>query len=382
MFFIKKSKFNKVESENTKRPVIKTGFSLNMLSITLILISLLAVGILSGCDSKDDRQSYINVFNWGEFIDPDLIAEFEKESGLTVNYNTVATCEEMYAKIKSGGVAYDIVVPSDYMISRMIEENMLLKIDKKNVPNEALVDETFRNPVYDPTGEYSIPYQFGTIGIIYNADVVDEQDIGSWDLLWNKKYKKQILMFDNSRDALGIALKRMGYSYNTTDESVIRRAAEMLKEQKPLVQAYVMDQIFDKMENGEAAIAPYYTGDYFLMLKELGENSDMNLKFYIPKEGSNLFVDSMCIPADAGNKAGAEAFINFICKSENMAKNTEWIYYSTAESSARALLPKELRDNDEMYPEGEELKRFETYLNLPKNARTLYDALWVQVMSS
>ena len=172
MFFIKKSKFNKVESENTKRPVIKTGFSLNMLSITLILISLLAVGILSGCDSKDDRQSYINVFNWGEFIDPDLIAEFEKESGLTVNYNTVATCEE---------------------ISRMIEENMLLKIDKKNVPNEALVDETFRNPVYDPTGEYSIPYQFGTIGIIYNADVVDEQDIGSWDLLWNKKYKKQIL---------------------------------------------------------------------------------------------------------------------------------------------------------------------------------------------
>lgn len=377
MFYFKASEY-----KNNNGFGRKVGFSLNMRRLSFILMIVILSFFLSGCESEENRKSYINVFNWGEYIDPDLIDKFEKESGLTVNYNTVATCEEMYAKIKSGGVSYDIVIPSDYMVSRMIEEKMLLKIDKKNVSNEALVDEAFRNPPYDPTGEYSVPYQFGTVGIIYNADKVDEKDIGSWDLLWNKKYKKQILMFDNSRDAMGIALKRMGFSYNTTDEKTIRKAAEMLKEQKPLVQAYVMDQIFDKMEHGEAAIATYYVGDYFLMLDELGEDSDINLKFYVPEEGSNLFVDAMCIPADTGNKSGAEAFINFMCEPENMAQNTEWISYSTAESSARALLPENLRDNEAMYPLGTALKQFETYVNLPKNSRTLYDALWVQIMSS
>ena len=349
--------------------------------LTTILLIFTMI-LFTGCSSKTDRSSYINVFNWGEYIDPDLIEEFEEQSGFNVNYNTVSTCEEMYAKIKSGGAAYDIVIPSDYMVSRMIEENMLAKIDYTNIPNVTYVDKDFINPPYDRTGEYSIPYQFGTVGIIYNADIVDEDDIGSWDILWNKKYKNQILMFDNSRDAIGIALKRMGYSYNTSDEDVLKHAADMLKEQKPLVQAYVMDQIFDKMENGEATIAPYYAGDYFLMMDELGDTSDINLKFYIPKEGSNLFVDAMCIPKDTGNKEGAEAFMNFMCEPKVMARNTEWICYSTAESEARKLLPEKLRENAVMYPKGEELKQFETYINLPKNARTLYDGLWVQVMSS
>ncbi len=342
------------------------------------MVSMLLTG-MTGCGGSGGKE-YINVFNWGECIEESLIEEFEDETGIKVNYSTYATCEEMYAKLKNGGVTYDVVVPSDYMVSRMIEEDMLEKVDFANVPNMSYVDEEFLNPEYDPTGEYSVPYQWGTVGIIYNKDVVDEADIGSWDLLWNQKYKDQILMFDNSRDALGIALKRMGQSYNTVDENAVKAAADMLIEQKPLVQAYVMDQIFDKMENGEAAIAPYYTGDYYLMLEET-DPEEISLGYYMPKEGSNLFVDAMCIPKGTQNKAGAEAFINFICEPENMAKNMEFISYSTAESEAKALLPERLK-NDDMYPPADIRKNLETYINLPENIRSMYDSLWVEIMSS
>jgi len=352
------------------------------ISIVLAAALLLALGIvcLSGCGSSGSGES-INVLNWGEFIDEDLLDQFEDETGIKVNYNTTATCEEMYAKMKNGGVNYDVVVPSDYMIARMIEEDMLAPIDYANVPNSSYVDADFLNPEYDPTGEYSMPYQWGRVAIIYNKAMVDEADLGSWDLLWNKKYEGQILMFDNSRDALGIALKRLGASYNTTDEAVLQQAADMLIEQKPLVQAYVMDQIFDKMECGEAAIAPYYIGDYFLMMDEI-EDADIELGFYIPEEGTNFYVDSMCIPKDSLNKSGAEAFINFFLEPANMAKNTEYIYYSTAESAARDLLPDELKNNEEMYPSKEKLAECEIYTNLPLNIRELYDSLWVDIMSS
>ncbi len=345
------------------------------LCVTAMLVA------MTGC-SSDDEENSINVYNWGEYIDLDLLTRFEEETGITVNYTTVSTCEEMYAKIKCGGVSYDVVVPSDYMISRMIEEDMLEEIDWDNVPNAKYIDEEHLNPEYDPEGKYSAPYQWGNTAIIYNKDMVDEEDIGGWELLWNEKYKGQILMYDNSRDAIGVALKELGYSYNTTDEDQIREAAELLKKQKPLVQAYVMDQIFDKMENGEAAIAAYYVGDYYLMLDELGEDSDINLGFYIPEEGSNLYVDAMCIPKGAENKEGAEAFINFILEPDVMAKITEFACYSTAESAARALLPEELRDNEDMYPTGDALKQFETFTNLPQNIRTLYDGLWIQILSS
>lgn len=362
--------------EDSRRPRLRAGVSVFLF---LVIVGVVCLSF-AACGSQEDRSTYINVFNWGEYIDESLLTKFEDETGIRVNYNTVSTCEEMYAKMKAGGVSYDIVVPSDYMVARMIEEGMVQKIDYDNVPNAQYVDQDFRNPDYDPTGEYSVPYQYGTVGIIYNKDMVDEKDTGSWDLLWNKKYAGQILMFDNSRDAMGIALKRMGYSYNTTDEDALYKAADMLKEQKPLVQAYVMDQIFDKMEGGEAAIAPYYTGDYYLMLGET-DPAEVNLGYYVPREGSNLFVDAMVIPSDAGNKTGAEKFMNFICDPQNMAQNTEYICYSTAETAARNLLPDDMRDNEDMYPRGAELSRFEIYNNMPKNIRTLYDGLWVQVMS-
>lgn len=351
------------------------------LIVAALLLSVAAMTCFTGCGSGSESEEYINVFNWGEYIDEELLEKFEDETGIKVNYNTAATCEEMYAKMKNGGVTYDIVVPSDYMVSRMIEEDMLATIDYANVPNAEHVDAEFLNPEYDPTGEYSVPYQWGRVAIIYNKAMVDEADLGSWDVLWNEKYAGQMLMFDNSRDALGIALKKLGYSYNTTDEAALREAAELLKQQKPLVQAYVMDQIFDKMESGEAAIAPYYIGDYFLMMDEL-EGSDIELGFNIPEEGTNLYVDAMCIPKNCQNKAGAEAFINFICEPENMAQNTEWICYSTAEKAARDLLPEDMKNNEDMYPSAEAIAECETYKNLPVAIRELYDALWVEIMSA
>lgn len=373
---MKKSIINNNINENSG------GCRFRKLMIVTALAAVLLMTLTACGETEAERAKYINVLNWGEYIDTDLIDEFEEETGYKVNYNTTATCEEMYAKLKSGGVSYDIVVPSDYMASRMVEEGMCQKINFDNVPNAEYVDEDFRNPTYDPTGEYTVPYQYGTVGIIYNKDMVDEEDLGSWDILWNEKYSGNILMFDNSRDAMGIALKLMGKSYNTENEDDIYAASEKLKEQKPLVQAYVMDQIFDKMESGEAAVAPYYTGDYYLMLDELGEDPEVNLGYYLPKEGSNLYVDAMMIPNEAGNKEGAEAFINFLLEPEVMAQNTEWISYSTAETAARELLPEDMRDNDDMYPRGEALEVFETYRNLPKNIRTLYDGLWVQILSS
>ena len=361
---------------------MKRSTRIGTLLITVCILTLVGTVLLTGSGCEKDSKSTINVFSWGEYIEPDLLPEFEEQTGIHINYTTVATCEEMYAKMKNGGITYDIVVPSDYMIARMIEEDMLETIDFSNVPNFQYVDAQFRNPEYDPENAYSVPYQWGSVGIIYNKDVVDEEDLGSWDLLWNEKYKKEILMFDNSRDALGIALKKMGQSFNTTDEETIRKAGDLLLKQKPLVQAYVVDQIFDKIESGEAAISPCYAGDYVLICDEVGEEEAESLGFYVPREGTNLFVDAMCIPKGAENKEGAEKYIDFICDPENMARNTEYIYYSTAETAARELLPDELRDNPIMYPSPEELAQTETYLNLPVNCRRLYDKLWIRLMSA
>ncbi len=346
------------------------------LKIGILAIALFLSLLLASC-GENEKKNELNVCNWGEYIDPKTVKMFENETGIKVNYNTVPTNEELYSKIRAGGVRYDVIFPSDYMISRMIDEKMLQKIDYKNVPNFKYIDDTFINPPYDPTNEYSAPYQWGTVGIIYNKKMVKEK-VDSWDILWDKKYKGQILMFDNSRDAMGIALKKIGASYNTADKKQLKRAADLLKEQKPLVQAYVMDQIFNKMESNEAAIAPYYAGDLIVMLET---NPDLALAY--PKEGSNLFVDAMCIPTACKNKEAAEKFIDFMLRPEIMAMNTIEVCYSSPEKAARELLPEKLRDSTLSYPDEEFLdKNFETYLNLPYETRLLYDALWIEIISS
>ncbi|MEG2634651.1 MAG: spermidine/putrescine ABC transporter substrate-binding protein, partial [Oscillospiraceae bacterium] len=237
----------------------------------------------------------------------------------------------MNAKIKSGGAHYDIIIPTDYMVARMIEEDMLEKLNYSNIPNFSIVDDVYKGMEYDAENMYSVPYMWGLVGLIYNTTMV-EDEITSWDALWDSKYIGNILMFSNSRDAFGISLLRLGYSLNDCDPTHLEEAANELKNQKMLVQAYVMDEIFNKMEGGEAAIAPYYAGDAITMMSE-----NPNLAFVIPDEGTNYFVDAMVIPKGSQNKEAAEMFINFLCEPEISAANAEYIGYSTPISKAKAL---------------------------------------------
>lgn len=328
-----------------------------------------------------NKKITLNVFNWGEYISDgsegslDVIKEFEKISGIKVVYNNYETNEDLYAKLSASkdNPQYDLIIPSDYMISRMIREDMLEKINFDNIPNISMIEDKYRYTDFDATGEFSVPYTWGTVGIIYNSQYVDEQDIGSWDLLWNKKYAGNILMFSNSRDAYGVALKKLGYSLNSTNRDEIENATEILKEQRSVNQAYVMDQTFDKMENESAYIAPYYAGDCLSMME-----NNKNLAFYYPKEGFNIFIDSACIPKGAKNKEAAEAFINFLCETDIAVANCEYICYFTPHIEAA----KRIEFDERIYPTDEQLQTAESYIALPDNINSLYDSSWIEVRSS
>jgi spermidine/putrescine transport system substrate-binding protein len=315
----------------------------------------------------------VNVYNWGEFLNEDLNKAFEAVTGIKVNYTTYQTNEALYATLRGGGSNYDIIVPSDYMIGRLIEEGMLEELDFGNITRFDNVDPRFKNPQYDPEGRYSVPYMWGTVGIIYDKTRVSAP-IDSWRVLFDPQYAGQILMFENSRDAFGIALKVLGYSLNTTDEGELREAYDLLLEQKPLVQAYVMDQIFDKMEGGEAILAPYYAGDALLMME-----SNENLAFVIPKEGSNIFTDAFCIPKDAPNKAAAEMYINFMLLFEAGMANKDAVGYSTPLIDVFDALDDAIKYDGISYPE--DLSMFEIFINLPPGTNRLYDELWTSLRS-
>ena len=325
----------------------------------------------------------INVHNWGEYISDgsddslNVIKEFEELTGIKVNYTTFATNEELYARLKSGGASYDVVIPSDYAIARMIREGMLEKLDFANIPNAKYVSEDFRSAVYDPTNEYSVPYTWGTVGVIYNKTMVDEEDLGSWDLLWNEKYLGEILMFSNPRDAFAIALTRLGYSMNPTKESQLREATDLLKDQKLLVQAYVMDEIFDKMLGGEAAIAPYYAGDAITMM---ADNPDLG--YFVPVEGTNRFVDAAVIPKGAKDKECAEVFINFLMEPEVGAANAEYIGYSSPNTAALELMDPEVTGDPVAYPPEEVIAKTEFFVELPAELSLAMDRMWTELLSS
>ncbi|MBQ5887366.1 MAG: spermidine/putrescine ABC transporter substrate-binding protein [Clostridia bacterium] len=328
----------------------------------------------------------LNVYNWGEYISVDdgedgafdTVAEFEKLTGIDVVYSTFSTNEELYAKLKMGGGSqYDVIIPSDYMVSRMINEGMLAKLNYDNIPNAKYIREDLRVATSSLAAEYSVPYLWGIVGIIYNTTLVDpEDDVHTWDILWNEKYANNILMFQNSRDTVGIALKRLGYSFNTTNEEEIRSAAHTLVDQKPIVQAYVMDEIFDKMIGGEAALAPYYAGDAIVMMQD---NPD--LAFAVPVEGTNLFIDSMCIPANSKNKEAAELFINYMCETLVALKNTEYVGYATPHTEAFTYLDEEMQTSV-TYPDDEVLKKAEAFTALPPATTSLLDSLWTDILSS
>ena len=345
------------------------------LVLSVVMVMSLTAG-LTGCGSSAESKGEVNVYNWGEYIDETLLDEFTQQTGIKVNYTTYSDNESLYSMLSSGTADYDVIIPSDYMISRLISEGMLEKLDFDNIPNYSYIDDAYKGLEYDPDNEYSVAYTWGTVGIIYNTTMLDYVP-DSWSVLWDENLSGQILMFDNRRDALGIALKYLGYSQNTTDEAQIKEAVDLLIEQRPLVQSYVMDQIFDKLEGGEAAVGPYYAGDAITMI---AENPD--LAFVTPKEGTNLFVDAMCVPKGAANKANAEAFINFMCDPENMAKNIEFIGYSSPSSAARELLSDDLKDSEIAYPDTSLLANDDTFINLPQATLDLYDSEWVRLRTN
>lgn len=339
----------------------------------LITIGLMVSTMLTGCGATDSKK-VLNVYNVGDYIDENIITLFEEKTGIDVQYETYDTNEMMYQKVKSGSTNYDLIFPSDYMVEKMKSEGLLQKIDFKNIPNMKYIDKSFLNPIYDETNEYSVPYMWGTFGILYNKKMVKEP-VDSWDILWNPKYKSNIMMFDSVRDTMGISLKRLGYSMNTTNPKEINEAMKELMKQKDLVLAYVNDEGKDRLLGEEVAMGIAYSGDAVTLMEE-----NPNLAYAIPKEGTNKWVDAMAIPKSAQNKKEAEMFINFLLDPEIAKMNAEYIGYSTPNEGALKLLDKNVTSNPVAYPPKSVMDKTETFIDLGNKLR-LYDEAWIKLKS-
>lgn len=337
----------------------------------MVIIGLLVVaGLFIKMRGNDKPVLY--VYNWGDYIDENTIKIFEKEYGVRVVYDTFSTNEDMYVKVTSGGSNYDVLFPSDYMIKRMIDEGLLEKINMENVPNYKYIDPMFKGLDHDPNNEYSVPYMWGTLGILYNTKMV-QGPIDGWDDLWDPRYSKQILMVDSIRDAIGVALQKLGYSLNSTDPKELEAAKKALIEQKPLVLAYVVDEAKDKMIAEEAALAVVWSGDAVYAMKE-----NPNLAYVIPKEGGNLWFDGMVIPKTAQNKELAEAFINFMNRPDIALANAEYTGYSSPHIEVKKQLAGKFAGSQAAYPEEADLEKAEVFVHIGDMLRE-YDRIWTEV---
>ena len=340
---------------------------------------LIAILFTTGCGAEEDDANVVIVYNWGEYIDPEMLEQFEEETGIRVIYDEFETNETMYPKVEIGAAEYDVVCPSDYMISKMIQNDLLMELDFERLPNAKQNIGTQywqQSEGFDPGNRYSVPYCWGTVGILYNKTMVDEP-ITSWAQLWDEKYRDEILMQDSVRDAFMVAEKIYGYSMNTLDEKELSAAKDALIAQKPLVQAYVIDQVRDKMIGGEAAIGVIYSGE---AIYTKYENSD--LEYVIPEEGTNVWIDSWVILKNAPHKENAEKFIDFMCRSDVALKNFEYITYSTPNEAAKALIEdEEIRNSPIAFPDLTQYDNLETYIYLGEEGDTLYNELWKEVKS-
>lgn len=354
-----------------------------MRKLACLLAAIILCGMLGGCGSwqfMDDTVT-LNVYNWGEYIDDEILdvnALFEEETGIKINYKTFESNESMYTILESGAAEYDVVIPSDYMIGKMINEGMLAKLNFDNIPNYKFIDEAYKGLEYDPQNEYSVPYTWGTVGIFYNKKYVDEADLAQgWDILWNEKYAGKIFMFDNARDSFAIALKKLGYSMNTTDPAHWQATYDALAEQKPLVQGYFMDQVFQKMTNEEGWLAPYYSGDGANMIT--GEDGNENIGYFVPHQGTNLFVDAMCVLSTTKHQAEAEKYIDFMCRTDVATANAEYICYSTPHTAALAELDPEVSGDPMFYPDKSVIDNTEVFITLPDDTLKLQKDLWIKL---
>ena len=339
--------------------------------ILLLVFALMLASFLTACGESKPR---LNVYNWGEYINTDVLDIFEEETGIKLVYDTYATNEDLYVKMKQGGSSYDVVFPSDYMIERMIREDLLSEIDLKNIPMIEGVDRKFLDLDYDPENLYSVPYMWGTVGIIYNTTIID-LDLTAWADLWDKEFAGEIIMLNSQRDTLAVALKKLGYSMNTRSVEELEEAKKELIAQKPLVYAYLGDEVKDVMIGGEASIAVVWSGDAAAMIEE-----DPNLKYVIPTEGTNLWFDAMVIPKNAENKEDAEKFINFMTRPDIAAMNADYIGYSSPIPEAIKLLPEEVQNSEVAYPSDEKLENTEIFMD-PKDIIGEYDRIWTEITS-
>lgn len=353
--------------------------------ITAIAALCIMLALVAGCASNQptdpgtgETGGVVHVHNWGYFIDRDVLRMFEEEYGIRVIYREYESNETLYALLRGGGIIADVAIPSDYMIGRMIAEDMLYELDFSNIPNYSLIDPRFRNLAFDPDNRFSVAYKVGTVGLIYNSAMIP-YEITSWGALFDQRFARQILMFDNPRDAFGVALQYLGYSINTTDEAEIRRAFDLLVQQREVLQAYVMDQIFDKLESGEAWLGPYYAPDFLTMY---ANNPD--LRFVRPVEGVNFFVDAMVIPRGSQNRENAELFINFMSRTDIALMNMRFSHYASANAEAAAIFAEELPayHREVVFVSSEDYARTEVFLHLPREILELYDALWIELKAS
>lgn len=352
-------------------------------------VAALSAVTMSGCGKSAEKAGgagEVYVYYWGEYIDEDVIAQFKEETGIDVIYDMFETNEEMYPVIEAGGVKYDAVCPSDYMIQKMIENNMLAEINFDNIPNIKEIDSKYMDMSrsFDPENKYSVPYCWGTVGILYNTSMVAPEDAPTkWSDLWDEKFKDNILMQDSVRDAFMVALKSLGYSMNTTNEAEIAEARDLLIKQKPLVQAYVIDQVRDKMIGGEAAMGVIYSGEMLYIQQEVADlGLDYSLEYVIPEEGTNLWLDSWVIPANAPNKENAEKWINFLCRPDIAKKNFEYITYPTPNKGAFDLLDSDLQNNKAVFPDTDSLKNCEVFQYLGTDVDSIYNEYWKEVKSN
>nr|WP_303218212.1 extracellular solute-binding protein [uncultured Blautia sp.] len=374
----------KEEEETTARKKVRRPSKVKKIIIRRVIPVTICILFIGGGFYYAEESGVVNddklvVYNWGEYIDPEVLTIFEEETGINVVYEEFETNEILYPKVSSGAIAYDVVCPSDYMIQRMIENDLLTEINFDNIPNIKNIGKQYmeQSRQFDPENKYSVPYCWGTVGILYNKTMVDEP-VNSWSILWDPKYKDNILMQDSVRDAFGATLKYLGYSLNSTDLDELTEAKNLLIEQKPLVQAYVIDQVRDKMIGNEAALGVIYSGEAIYTQKE-----NPNLEYVIPKEGSNIWIDSWVIPKNAEHKENAEKFINFLCRPDIALMNFEYITYSTPNEAARGLIEDEsIRNSEIAFPDLSKYDNLETFQYLGTEADQVYGDLWNKVKSS
>ena len=352
--------------------------------IALVLTFAGGCGAAANGHNGNNNHITLNVYNWGEYIDDEVMdvnAVFTEETGIKINYKTFESNESMYTILASGAAEYDVIFPSDYMVGKMIREGMLAELNLDNIPNFQYIGDDYKNLSFDPQNRYSVPYTWGTVAIFYNTQYVDEEDLEQgWDILWNEKYADKIYMFDNAQDSFGIALKKCGFSMNTTDRGELSKAYEALLQQKPLVQGYFMDQVFQKMTNEEGWLAPYYAGDGAIMID--GDDGNENISSFIPHQGTNYFFDCMCVPITSKQKDIAEQYINFLCRTDVAKANAEYICYSTPQTEALKLLDPEVANNPMYYPPQEVMDKTEVFITLDDDTLKFRKKLWIKLKTT